>query len=391
MEELKFTIFEDTDEPIMLINKPIGNYTDVYKNEDGEDEEYEVEGICGADFQKELLYLDALGKRKIQIWINSGGGVVMDGYNICSAILKSKTPVDTYNVGICASIAGVIFMCGGNRIMMDYATLMIHPPAGSNDFEMMSKMRSSLLTILTAKSKISMEEAGLLMDATTWFTADECKQKGFATAIEKTSSFNKKVINSLPVNERITKYNEIVNTILTEKNKNKDNNININKGEVKMLNVTNRLGLSSDASEDSILKAINAIETESNAKQEKINALQTELDEAKAGIATATQEITDKQAVIDAKEAELQALKDEKQAVKDEKAVEMVTNFVTLGRISNNEEAIKHWTTLAKADFDMAKTMLEDLPVNAAAKKIETVDTTNTQVSLLSQTLNKLK
>ena len=87
-----YTIDIDSDEPIMLINKHIGFDLD------------EGQGIDGSLFQEELLKLDSLGKKRIQVWINSPGGVVMDGYNIFNAILKSKTKVDTYNVGIAASI-----------------------------------------------------------------------------------------------------------------------------------------------------------------------------------------------------------------------------------------------------------------------------------------------
>ena len=58
------------DEPIMLINKHIG-----FDEKDGP-------GIDGSLFQEELLRIDAMGKKRIQIWINSPGGKVMDGYNI---------------------------------------------------------------------------------------------------------------------------------------------------------------------------------------------------------------------------------------------------------------------------------------------------------------------
>ena len=87
----------------MLINKHIG-----YDQEEGP-------GIDGAIFQQELLQLDNLGKKRIQVWINSPGGLVSDGYSIYTSILKSKTPVDTYAFGSVASIAAVIFQAGRRR------------------------------------------------------------------------------------------------------------------------------------------------------------------------------------------------------------------------------------------------------------------------------------
>ena len=59
----------------MLINTHIG-----FDETDGM-------GVDGAQFQRELLYLDSLGKKRIQVWINSIGGSVMEGYNIELAIL----------------------------------------------------------------------------------------------------------------------------------------------------------------------------------------------------------------------------------------------------------------------------------------------------------------
>jgi len=109
------------EEPIMLILKHIGNVYDAQ----GNITEY---GVQGADFCSELLLLDNAGKRKIQIWINSIGGSVMDGYSILGAMLKTNATVDTYNIGVAASTAGWLFEAGTKRDMSDYATWMGHNP-----------------------------------------------------------------------------------------------------------------------------------------------------------------------------------------------------------------------------------------------------------------------
>ena len=108
----KYTIDAESDEPIMLINKHIG-----YDESDGM-------GIDGAEFERELMTLDTMKKKRIQVWINSPGGMVLDGWSIYNSILKTKTKVDTYCVGIAASIAGVIFQAGRERNMADYGILM---------------------------------------------------------------------------------------------------------------------------------------------------------------------------------------------------------------------------------------------------------------------------
>jgi ATP-dependent Clp protease protease subunit len=62
-----------------------------------------------------------MDKKRIQVWINSPGGDVDDGYNIYNAMLKTKTKVDTHCYGMAASMAGAIFQAGHRRTMADYA------------------------------------------------------------------------------------------------------------------------------------------------------------------------------------------------------------------------------------------------------------------------------
>ncbi len=98
-----YTVDPSADEPIILVNKWIGK------------DEIDGEGIMGDQFQAELLALDSMGKKRIQVWINSPGGIVTDGYSMYNAVIKSNTKVDTYCVGIAASIAGVLFQAGRKR------------------------------------------------------------------------------------------------------------------------------------------------------------------------------------------------------------------------------------------------------------------------------------
>jgi hypothetical protein len=63
----------------------------------------------------------------------------------------------------------------------------------------------------------------------------------------------------------------------------------------------------------------------------------------------------------------------ENQKVKD--ATNMVTEFATVGRIKNEEPIIAKWVELAKNDFDGTKELIENLPLNAIANKIEIDET----------------
>lgn len=330
-----YCIDENIDEPIMLINTHIGF------------DEVDGMGIDGALFQKELLYLDTLGKKRIQIWINSIGGVVMDGYSIASAILKTNTPVDTFNVGICASIAGVIFMCGRNRVAMDYSLLMIHKPSGGDDTKVLDLMQESLVTMLTAKSGLTTEQVSALMDATSWINANECLKMGFATEIEKTAKAE--TITATNYADIFTQANKITNKILKPINTKKS-----------MLKVTNKLGLNAEANEESIVNAIEQMENLSNEEISTMKILIEQLEE----------QLEDFKEKLEAMTTEVAT---EKEAQIEKEAMDMVTNFAKIGRIKNEDENVKMWVNLAKADLEGTKAIIENLPLNAVANKIENV------------------
>ena len=300
-------------------------------------------GIDGNIFQKELLYLDTLGKKRIQVWINSIGGVVIDGYSIGSTILKTKTPVDTYNVGIAASIAGAIFMCGRNRVMMDFAQFMMHPVSGANDKKSDKSFMDSISTLLSAKSNMTQEEVSALMTETTWLNAEQCLEKGICTEIEKTANVNKKRLSTANIDNFLREANLITNKFLNTKNKKS------------MLKVTNKLGLNDDANEESILKAIQEIENKAMTAKEKMKA---EMDALKEK--------------MEADNKAFDELKAKFEATKEDNCKNIVTGFATLGKIANDEAIINKWTALASNDFDGTKELLESLPVNKVANKIET-------------------
>ena len=328
-----YCIDENIDEPIMLINTHVGF------------DEVDGMGIDGALFQKELLYLDTLGKKRIQIWINSIGGVVMDGYSIASAILKTNTPVDTFNVGICASIAGVIFMCGRNRVAMDYSLLMMHKPSGGTDTKVLDLMQESLTTMLTAKSGLTNESVSKLMDATTWINANECLTMGFATEIENTAKAE--TITATNYADIFAQANKITNKILK---------LTINKKS--MLKVTNKLGLNAEANEESIVDAIDQMK---NGALEEKQALMLEIEQLSIAM----------EALKEKYEELMGQMESEKEASEIEDATEMISNFAKLGRIKNDDENVKMWVNLAKTDLEGTKTIIENLPLNVIANKIE--------------------
>ncbi|MDN3596776.1 ClpP family protease [Zunongwangia endophytica] len=79
-----------------------------------------------------LLYLDLEGKEEIQLYINSPGGYVTDGFAIYDTIQAIEAPVSTICTGLAASMGSILLSAGkkGRRFIQPRAKVMIHQPSG---------------------------------------------------------------------------------------------------------------------------------------------------------------------------------------------------------------------------------------------------------------------
>lgn len=359
-----YTINAEDEEPIMLINKHIGF------------DEAEGEGINGSLFQQELLKLDRLGKKRIQVWINSPGGVVMDGYSIYNAILKSKTKVDTYCVGIAASIAAVIFQAGRKRIMSDYGLLMYHNPYGGTSSEL-KKMRESIAVMIAERTNNKQDAILKMMDRTTWISASEALMAGFCDEVENSNSINVKR------NSKAVALWEagavVVNSILKPKNKS-------------MNKVANKLGLNPEANEESILAEIESIVNKKTSMEEKMKKMEAEYqamlekcDKMKAELVEMESKLADEKKAKAESEAE----------TKKSEAKNMVSQFVKSGKIK--QESADKWAEKALLDFDGVKNLLEELPANGKAvvpsvtDHVSDAELTMVAAKAMQEVRNKLK
>lgn len=309
----------------MLVNKHIG-----FDSVDGE-------GIMGDQFTREIMFLDSLGKKSIQVWINSGGGVVTDGEQITHAILNSKTPVDTVNTGTAASIAGPIFASGRNRLMMDYAKLMMHPVRGGNE-KSTKAFEQTVRTMLSSRSYLSEDQVKRLMNRTTWMNPEECKDLGICTDIIYSNGVN---INK--------DYNKIVNK-LNPKTMNK---------------ITNKLGLDENSNEDVILAKIEAMEVENKSKFDKF------VDE----LATSKKAKEDADCKYNELKSKFDAMEEENKAkaadvLSNEAEVE-INEAVKLGKIENKAEAIDKMKATYIANPEATKEILNAIPAKVAGAKLD--------------------
>jgi ATP-dependent protease ClpP protease subunit len=132
------------------------------------------------------------GAKSIGVRINSGGGDVIEAFAIYNLLVQHKAPVMVDVDGLAASAASVIAMAGDTIRMGGNAWMMIHNPwmmsMGESDdlrkhADFLDKIRTQIASVYEARTGMSQDEVLALMDAETWMTAGEAKEKGFATDV----------------------------------------------------------------------------------------------------------------------------------------------------------------------------------------------------------------
>lgn len=316
MQDFKYIKNISGDEATMLIYKEIGDSVDEFGNM--------TYGINGSSFANEMQWLETQCKT-INVRINSVGGNVFDGYSIVSAILHSKCKVNTYVDGVAASTAGWIAVAGNKCYMADYGTFMMHNPTGG-DKKVLSMIKDTIVTILSNRTKLSKEEVDDMMSVETWISAEDCLKKGIVDELIKT---NKKVKVSNDLKQAFAIYNKLITN--------------------KMEKVTNVLKLQSDASEDSIVSAIDVLNKENETLKNEKQALEQRISDLVAK--NEAKELEAKEALknkviafVNKMEVEGKITKDEVEktiefASKDEASFEVVSNL--LSKAVNNKTSVK--------------------------------------------------
>ena len=303
--------------PVILVTTHIG-YDSMYG-----------EGVTADNFVKELNLLENSNYTECEVWINSVGGSVMDAMQMYHAITSSSMTVNTRNVGIAASSAGWLMQAGKKRIANYYSKLMMHPSSGGSD-KALDAIDDSIIDLLSKRCNKSSNWVKDSMEVETWIKAKDCLIQGFCDVVDENCgvSLDFEIENSTPF-AAYNKLRLVVNKLVE------------NKKDIKMIKVMNALNLSEDASEDSVLKEVNAL---------------------KEQISTLTDSLKEKEDLI---ASELLA---KENAEKERAAVELVENGIEAKKIEAT--AKDAFVNLAKIDFEGTKNAIAALPVFVAAKKL---------------------
>lgn len=144
----------------------------------------------------QLLYLDSVDNRDINIYINSPGGDCYSGLELVSTMDFVKSDVATTVLGLAASMGAVISSNGkkGKRRMLPYSRFMVHQPSTYSgrikftdqriELEEMEKTRNDLYEVLSRNSGHTMDEIiDMCEHGDRWMRAKEAVDLGFADAI----------------------------------------------------------------------------------------------------------------------------------------------------------------------------------------------------------------
>ena len=118
----------------------------------------------------QLLYLDSVDNRDINLYINSGGGDCYSGLELVSVMDFINSDVSTTVLGLAASMGAVISSSGarGKRFLLPYSRFMIHQPLSSFGYSKftdskialneMESVRNDLYEVLSRNSGNSFDE-----------------------------------------------------------------------------------------------------------------------------------------------------------------------------------------------------------------------------------------
>src|SRR2546423_1447795 len=170
----------------------------------------------------QLLFLQMEdGKKDINLYINSPGGVVTAGLAIFDTMQFLTCDVVTYCIGMAASMGAVLLCAGtkGKRFALPNSDIMIHQVHGgaqgqASDVERqvdyMFKLKKRIIRIISQHTSKSEEQVRIDSDRDYYMSADEAKAYGLVDEVIKSRKEVKLLDGSTPPDGRLVEVPEVV-------------------------------------------------------------------------------------------------------------------------------------------------------------------------------------
>jgi len=136
----------------------------------------------------QLLYLDSISNKQIDIYINSVGGSVPSGLAIYDVSRLIKSPIRTIGLGVVASMGTILLLMGSIRTATSHSRIMLHQLNGgaygnigdiNSQLGEMNFYNDSIAAIIQEKTKITDFKESFKVD--TWYGIKESLENGILT------------------------------------------------------------------------------------------------------------------------------------------------------------------------------------------------------------------
>jgi ATP-dependent protease ClpP protease subunit len=214
-------------------------------------------------FVEDITYL-ASQVQNIEVRINSIGGDIIAGFSIFSCItrlINEGIKIETFNDGLCASVAGWLFQAGSVRNSADFSLFMMHDPYNStdtkidNENEIVKKFKGSIVAILEKNSTFTSEELAKMMKGSgTWLDATELLANKMTDKIFS-NSLSRKLKNTFTKKSPLHSLYNIANQLYLPK-------------KTSYMKINNLLKLQEEASEDAQIQAIVSLQNKAKESEE---------------------------------------------------------------------------------------------------------------------------
>lgn len=145
-----------------------------------------------SDLTQCIMMLDSVNHDPIELYINSPGGSIDDGFALIDLMRNVKSPIHTIAQGTVASMASLIFIAGNLRFAYKHSVLMYHDlHAGVADYgakmkdrvDFFEKSWQGIKTHIQTYTKLTDIEIEASRNGELWIFAEEAMKKGMVDKI----------------------------------------------------------------------------------------------------------------------------------------------------------------------------------------------------------------
>ena len=167
----------------------------------------EIKSETSAEFFRQQLAAHP-NVTQINLYINSPGGDVREGYGIYAQIKRHPAKVTAYIDGFACSVASIIAMAADTIIMYANSMMMIHEAEvglwGNADAH--RKVANDIDKIMEGNRQVYLQKAAgklteqkliEMLDAASWLTASDCLEMGLCDQIDTEHEIDQAAANSV--------------------------------------------------------------------------------------------------------------------------------------------------------------------------------------------------